>query len=142
MEMTPDECTEQVSRLLGLFPGVDVLSAVHSERERKTFVVMRILSLPSLASIVHTCNCGANVSLRVNGTECVKPPGKPVDERKLRYSIEIQDDDGRGSFANPPGPLHILGAFLTRDLVDLGLLGEAEARELQSSWHCLLASSL
>src|SRR5262245_50480810 len=99
-EMTPDECTEHVGRLLGLFPQVKVLSAVHSEKDRKTFVAMSIMSLQSLAIIVHTCNVGANVSLRVNGTAVLRQPGKPVDESKLRYTLEIPDDDGRGSFAD------------------------------------------
>src|SRR5258708_30356628 len=98
MEMSLDECAERVARLLGLFPGVNVVSAVHSARHLRTFIAMSITSLQSLVRIVQICNCGANVSLDINGTAVKRTRGKPVDETEARYTLEIRDDEGRGSF--------------------------------------------
>gem|GEM_PF-6653705 len=137
MEMSPEDCVENVSRLLGCFPGVRVISAVHSKEHAKTFVRLSITSLQSLARIACTCNCAANVSLNIRAVIPMER-GQPIDESKVDYSIVIPDDDGRGSFADPPGPLHILGAYLAVDLKHLGLLEAKVADELQIAWHCAL----
>src|SRR5258708_7015013 len=136
MEMSPEDCVENVSRLLGCFPGVRVISAVHSERDHDSLFVMSITSMQSLSRIVATCNGGANLGFEINGVAVHVEYGKPVDESRVRYSIEIPDDDGQGSsFANPPGPLHILGIFLARDLKHLGHIESQDADELQRAWH-------
>ena len=135
MEMSPDVCVSHVSRLLACYPGVRVISAVHHESDFKTFIAMNITSLQSLARIVHTCSVGANLSLLINGVSVLKEYGQPVDESRVQYSIEIPDDNGHGSFADPPGSLHVLGILLARDLKHLGLIDSKYADELQRAWH-------
>jgi hypothetical protein len=78
---------------------------------------------------------GTNVGLDLNaGGESLRH-GKPLDEGRLRYSIQIPDVDGRGSFDDPPSPLHIFGINLARDLKHLGLLARSDAGQLQRAWH-------
>jgi hypothetical protein len=133
--MNPDDTVSNVSRLLACFPGVTVHSAVHSDKESKTYISLRITSLQSVVRLAHHCKAGANVGFDLfSGGEPLRY-GKPFDESRVHYSIVVPDDDGRGSFNNPPAPLQILGIYLARDLKHLGLLAPDDADKLQTEWH-------
>jgi hypothetical protein len=133
--MNPDDTTAHVARLLGCFPDVTVHSAVHSDKECKTYICLGIGSLQSLARLVHHCQCGANLGLHICTAGAKLEYGKPLDEDHFRYYITAPDDDGRSSFDNPPARLHILGIYLARDLKHLGLLAPDESDKLQMEWH-------
>lgn len=91
---------------------------------------MSITSLQSFARIIHHCQAGANVGVHICTAGTSIPKGQPVDVGGLRYSIELRDDDGRGSFDDPPAPIQILGIFLARDLRNLGLIDDEKASKL------------
>ena len=133
--MNTEDTVSNVSRLLACFPGVTVHSAVHSDNERKTYISLRITSLQSVVRLAHHCQAGANVRFALfSGGEPLHY-GKPFDESRAHYSMVFPDDDGRGSFSNPPAPLQILGIYLARDLKYLGLLAPEDADKLQTEWH-------
>jgi len=96
---------------------------------------MSITSLQSFARIMHHCQDGANVPLHVSTAGTSIPKGQSVDVGGFRYSMEFRDDDGRGSFDDPPAPLQILGIFVVRDLRNLGLIDTERAGKLLEEWH-------
>lgn len=134
MGMSPDEMVSEISRLVESYPGVRVQSAVHQVDTFSTFISLSITSIQSLARIVQISCDWTNVEVEILPGGRSMTYGQPYDESNSTYTIRIPDDDGRGSFANPPAPLHIFGICLARDLKHLGLIACDDADDLQRKW--------
>jgi hypothetical protein len=135
MEMTPKECVAKIHSLLELYPGVHVVSATHSDATRMSYIRLRITSLQSFVRITHHCQAGANLPMNVATSGITLPRGQSIDESSCIYFVHVPDDDGQSSFKDPPAPLHILGIYLARDLLGLGLIPESDSEDLQRAWH-------
>jgi hypothetical protein len=124
------ESLEQVKRLLGLLPGVEVVWTQQSPSLVRLGLAVR--SPRSLARLAHI-TYAANVLLVVEVDWGWR--GKVDDPECVRYDLRIPPNPER---TEPPTTLQIVGIYLARDLKATQLLDAEEADRLQEAWNAMV----